>query len=221
MSMEHENTRILSVRDRLARMAPKRAIEILGPELLRTPRLVMRPLVEQDRGAFVEAIRESRPQLEPYFDLWRPGDDDETVFDRQRELTRLGAAKSVECRRAAFLSDDRGERFVGCFNLSNIRRGLEFTAEASWWVRSNLSGMGLGSEGVKGMLEYAIGSPTGNGGGLGLTEVVALLHPDNAASRRLAERVGMHAYRAANAAVLMGDEWVPHVAYRKVAAVMR
>jgi RimJ/RimL family protein N-acetyltransferase len=215
MSTTHENTRILSVRDRLARMAPRRAIEILGPELLRTPRLVMRPLDEGDRAAFVEAIRESRRELEPFFDLWRTGDTDGAVFDRQVELTRIGAARSIECRRAAFLSDERGERFVGCFNLSNIRRGLEFSAEASWWVRSDLARMGLGSEGVKGMLEYAIGCPTGSGCGLSLTQVVALLHPENAASRRLAERVGMHPYKAGNAMVRLGERWVPHVAYRK------
>jgi RimJ/RimL family protein N-acetyltransferase len=207
------NPRMLSIREKLARMAPRRAIEVLGPETLRTDRLILRPLMGKDRAQFTRAIATSRADLEPYYDLWRPGDSDDAVFDRQIELTRVGATTGRACRRGAFLEDGR---FVGCFHLNDIRRGLDFTAEASWWVRSDLGRMGLGTEGVRGMLEYAVGNSLG---GLGLAQVFAFLHPENAQSRRLAERVGMHVFRGQTANVELHGSWVPHVIYRKQAAI--
>ena len=214
MNERPNNPRMMSVREKLARMAPRRAIEILGPELLRTPRLVLRPLAETDRVEFVAAIRESRADLEPYFDLWQPGDTDDAVFERQMELTRRGTATGQSCRLGAFFEDGR---FVGCLNLNDIDRALELRGEASWWVRSNLAGMGLGTEGVRGLLEYAIGDRLGGGGGLGLCQVVAMLHPDNVSSRRLAERVGMHVDPKAATTVRLHGAWVPHVVYCKSA----
>lgn len=206
------NPRMMSIREKLARMAPRKAVEILGPELLKTQRLVLRPLMPKDRAQFVEAIANSRPQLERYYDLWQPGDTDDAVFDRQLELTRLGAATGTACRRGAFLQDGR---FVGCFNISGIERGLEFTGEAAWWIRSDLGRMGLGTEGVKGMLEYAIDETTR--GGLGLLRVVAHLHPQNIASRRLATKAGMHEEYGKRVAVKLHNEWVPHITFvRKV-----
>jgi RimJ/RimL family protein N-acetyltransferase len=219
MNERPNNPRMMSVREKLARMAPRRAIEILGPELLRTPRLVLRPLAETDRAEFIAAIRESRADLEPYFDLWQPGDSDGAVFERQMELTRRGTATGQSCRLGAFFDDGR---FVGCLNLNDIDRAMELRGEASWWVRSNLAGMGLGTEGVRGLLEYAIGDrfgTGGSGGGLGLARVVAMLHPDNASSRRLAERVGMHIDPKAATTVRLHGAWVPHVVYCKSAGV--
>ena len=107
------NPRMLSIREKLARLAPRRAIEILGPETLRTSRLILRPLMGKDRAQFVQAIATSRPELEPYYDLWQPGDSDDQVFDRQIELTRLGAATGLACRRGAFLEDGRFVAYPG------------------------------------------------------------------------------------------------------------
>lgn len=213
MSQRPDNPRMLSIREKLARLAPRRAIEILGPELLRTPRLILRPLMGKDRAQFIAAAAESRAELDTYYDLRRDGDSDDAVFDRQIELTRMGATTGRACRRAAFTEDGR---FVGCFNLNNIERGLEFTAEASWWIRSDLARMGLGTEGVRGLLEYAI---DGQLGGLGLTRVLALVHPQNGPSRRLAERVGMHVDRGHTANVQLHGAWVPHIIYKKQAAI--
>lgn len=205
------NPRMLSIREKLARLAPRRAIQILGPDLLRTPRLILRPLRSDDHDQFIAAAQESRAELDVYYDLRRITDTDDTVFNRQLELTRVGGLTGRACRRAAFTEDGR---FVGCFNLNNIQRGLEFSAEASWWIRSDLAGMGLGTEGVRGLLEYAIDSELG---GLGLMQVVALLHPRNGPSRRLAERVGMHVERGWSTNVQLHGDWVPHVIYKKQA----
>jgi|CXWL01.1.fsa_nt_gi RimJ/RimL family protein N-acetyltransferase len=204
----------LTARRKLAHLAPKRAIEILGPELMRTPRLALRPLMLKDRYAFVEAIRSGRDVLDRYYDLWHPGDTDHEVFERQIELARAGAISGKACRRAAFLDDGR---FVGCFNLCNIEPGLECHAEAGWWVNPALGRLGLGAEGVRGLLEFALDTLPG---ALSLGRVSALIHPQNASSQRLAARVGMREETHEAASVLLNGEWIPHVVFSKSIALV-
>lgn len=107
------------------------------------------------------------------------------MFDRQLRMTHEGDAKGTAWRRAAFLDDGR---FVGCFNLNAITRGLTFTADANWWVSADHAGRGLAGEGVAAMLDVALDDlPRG----LGLHRVSALIAPDNAASLAVARRAGM------------------------------
>lgn len=200
-------------REKLALMAPRRPIEIVSPNLVRTSRLYLRPLTADDRATVIEALRASRSDLEQYMDLWKPGDSDQDVFDRQLELTRLGTKTASSWRRGAFLEDGR---FAGCFNLNKIEYGLAFSAEASWWVRSDLGRQGLGTEGVAAMMDVAIEDLPG---GLRLSRVEAIMHPDNAQSRRLATRVGMSLVEHEAVSAKLNGEWVTHVVYAKTPPV--
>lgn len=197
-------------RQKLAQMAPRRPIEIVGPNLVRTSRLFLRPLTADDRATVIEALRASRSDLEQYMDLWKPGDSDQDVFERQIELTRLGTKTTSSWRRGAFLEDGR---LAGCFNLNKIEYGLAFSAEASWWVRSDLARLGLGTEGVAAMMDFALEDLPG---GLHLSRVEAIMHPDNERSRRLATRVGMRMMENEAVSAKLNGEWVTHVVYAKM-----
>ncbi len=204
--------RSLSLREQLARIAPARPVEILGPELVRTSRLELRPLLENDRASFLEALSHSREELTRYYDLWKPEDRDEDVFQRQLALCRAGSATGKAWRRGAFTP--AGD-FVGCFNLCNIEHGFEETAEAGWWIRSDVGRLGLGREGVSALIQFALD----NGhGGLGLTRVTALIHAQNTASLRVAEHAGMTHAANETASVLLNGHWVPHVVYTRSAS---
>ncbi|MEK6701015.1 MAG: GNAT family N-acetyltransferase [Planctomycetota bacterium] len=205
----------VTIREKLALLAPRRPIEIVGPNLVRTSRLFMRPLTVDDRATVIEALRASRNELDEYMDLWKPGDSDQDVFERQLELTRLGTKTSSSWRRGAFLEDGR---LAGCFNLNKIEYGLAFSAEASWWVRTDLGRQGLGTEGVAAMMDYAIEDLPG---GLRLSRVEAIMHPDNAQSRRLAMRVGMTLVEHEAVSAKLNGEWVTHVVYAKTPALPR
>ncbi|MCT9868686.1 GNAT family N-acetyltransferase [Paenarthrobacter aurescens] len=74
--------------------------------------------------------------------------------------------------------------FVGDCGLTwqNVNGRSEL--EVGYHVRADLQGRGYASEAALACLEYARGT-------VGAALLVAIIHPDNAASRRVAERLGM------------------------------
>lgn len=56
--------------------------------------------------------------------------------------------------------------------------------EATWTIAREHWGRGLGTEAGKAILDYAFGS-------LKVKKVIALIHPENISSRRVAEKIGM------------------------------
>lgn len=155
-----------------------------APGLMRTQRLVLRRLTSSDRAQFERILALSGDHLLPS-KLWRQGDDPRRIFDRQLSLAREGDRTGRAWRRAAFLADGR---LAGCLNLNDIRRGLTFTAELSWWLAPEHCGQGLALEGAAAVLDHALADlPLG----LGLHSVRAVIRADNAPSLRLASRLGL------------------------------
>lgn len=179
----------------------RRAIQVPLPLVRPSGRLVLRALEASDRGAFLAAATASRATIERFVDLWQPGESNASMFERQLELTRMGDATGRAWRRAAFLD---GSFFVGCFSLSAIRFGLELEGEICTWVRSDLAGQGVGTEGVRMMVEHAL-SPMG----LGLGRVVAHIDPENVACQTVAARIGMRRLAELTQLRLRG-EFRPH-----------
>lgn len=177
-----------NVRDRIAELSPTRPIEILPPDATVT----LRALRESDRGLFCEAVASSREQLQRWIGLFRrvglaPEARHESLdelFDRQLALTEIGERTRSACRRVGVLGDGR---IIGCFNLGAISRGLEFQAEASWWVATPWAGKGLATQGVRRLLDYAFADQPD---GLGLHKVLANIQTDNAACLRVATKLG-------------------------------
>ncbi len=159
--------------------------EVLAPGWLRTTRLLLRPLGLSDRKAFIRAVRLSRYDLATHHPLHQQHETDEQLFLRQVRMGLLGETQGTAWRRAAFLEDGR---LAGCFNLGDIARGLEFSAQASWWISADCRGQGLACEGVQAMLDLAL-DPAPRG--LGLLRVSASIAPGHHASRTIACRAGM------------------------------
>lgn len=159
--------------------------EVLAPGWLRTTRLLLRPIGLSDRKAFLRAVRLSRVDLATHHPLHQQSETDEQLFARQVRMASQGEAQGTAWRRAAFLEDGR---LAGCFNLGAISRGLEFSAQASWWVSADCRGRGLACEGVQAMLDLAL-DPAPRG--LGLFTVRASIAPGHHASRTIACRAGM------------------------------
>ena len=64
----------------------------------------------------------------------------------------------------------------------------EAVVEIGYHVRRDLWGQGLATEAAKACRDYGFSQ-------LGLTKLVSLIHPKNASSRRVAEKVGMTLYK--------------------------
>lgn len=203
--------RPVSVRDLLSRTAPAMPVAMSDPWTVRTPRLVLRPLAPSDRAAFMEVLRESRGHLARFFPLGADDESDTDVFDRHMRLTWFAGPVAPDWRRAAF---DREGRLVGGFNLNAIQRGLEFRAEANWWVRRDMTGRGLAGEGVAAMLDLAFRDLTR--GGLGLHRVDALVCPENEPSVRIVRKLGFAADRdGGDEELVIGGERRRHVRYTR------
>lgn len=151
----------------------------------------------------------SRSALDRWAPLHRPGENDDELFDRQVALARAGEAHASAMRRAAWYEG----RIAGGFNITAITRGLQFEADVNWWIRSDLTRMGLGREGLSALLAVAF-APLPQG--LGLQRVLAAIRPDNLWSVRLAERAGFQRLSGQRGTMLVGGRWEPHDLYARV-----
>jgi len=194
----------LDRRPDVASLAASRPTRIETPEMVRTERLTLRPLLSIDRGPFLTLVRSSWEHLAEWVPLHENGESDDAYFDRQLRLCTDGDAKGSAWRRVGVLDDGR---LVGMFNLNAISRGLSWEADAAWWLGVDHLGRGLATEGVRGMLRHAL---TPAPGGLGLFGVHCGIAPANESSRRVAERCGFVHQDGRHSYLKVGGHWAYH-----------
>ena len=146
-----------------------------------TERLRLRPWRDDDL-ADLERINSDRrftrflnPGGEPYSPEWTA----DKLARMQREWTEHGwGSWAVELR-------DTG-RFVGRVGLQ-IHRLWPDDVELGWGVDPELWGRGYATEAARAVLRYAFDR-------CALPRVVSILHPENAPSIRVAEKIGEHPF---------------------------
>lgn len=161
-------------------------------------------------------------------DVWRrwvpaglPHATAEDQFRRELDRSVRGARAGTHLRLAAFERSGVGERggaddpsegsgsaMVGLFALNEIVRGVFQSAHASWQVGAGHMGRGLGTEGVRGILDIAFDADPE---GLGLHRVQANIMPSNAASLRIAEKLGFRREGLAARYLKIAGQWEDHV----------
>lgn len=205
----------LSLATRIAGLRPETPVEV-PVALLRTPRLVLRPLRTTDRAEFLRVLALSRDHLRrfcPLGDPTRPNQSDPDIFERQLDLSLGAQATGRAWRAAAF---DHSGRLIGGINLNDISRGLEHTAELVIWISADAAAKGYGLEGSRAVLDHACAdAPVG----LGLHKISALIAPDNAACIALAHRLGMNRSARQTIELLIGGERIAHNVYEAFAPV--
>ena len=180
-------------------------------ELIRTERLVLRPLRPEDRAEYVRIEREGRDHFRPWVATPPEGDTPERAFERELERSITDRAAGTGERRAAELADGR---IAGLFALSQIFRGAFLSAYAGWRVAADCTGRGLATEGVVALLDLAFApEPLG----LGLHRVQANVIPGNAASLRVAEKAGFRREGVALRYLKIDGRWQDHVMFAKTA----
>lgn len=182
------------------------------PHDLRTPRLTLRRLREDDRDAFVRALRDSRAEVAPRIPLNDIGESDDAFFERLLEQAETGDRNGSAWRRVAV--DPAGE-IIGCFHLNAITRGLSWEADAAWWVAPGHQRRGYATEAGRAMLAFAF-DPMPSG--LGLMTVHGGVQPDNQAGIRTVLRCGFERVPGARSHLKIADRWVAHEFYIACAA---
>lgn len=178
------------------------------PEIVRrTERLVLRRLGSDDEAEFVRAVVESADEWRPWSPAAPSNLTPADLFERELERSVTRAKTGTHLRLAAF---DEAGRLVGLFSLNEIVRGVFHSAHAGWQVRSGWTGRGLGTEGVRALLDIAFDDPPD---GLGLHRVQANIIPGNAASMRLAEKIGFRREGLAERYLRIAGEWQDHAMF--------
>ncbi len=189
--------------------APVRVESIVDPRdthvEIRTPRLRLRPLNENDRSDFCAVYEQNRAHLERFLPLGSADQPSSEIFERQLDLTLAGDETGKAFRRIA--TDLETGAMVGAFNFVVIRRGLEWDADTSCWLAKGHTGRGLAAEGLGALLAYAFADlPTG----LGIHAVNGFIAPDNTASQALAMGFGFQKIPNAQTHLTVGDRWQVH-----------
>lgn len=191
----------------------RRPVEVLPPVERSTERLLFRPLAMSDRAQVLDAVRCSRETLEGRVPLNRDGEPDAAMFERWAFRAAGDDRERTGWRRAAFLETGV---FVGVFNLIKIERGLEWSCEATWWVDRRFTGRGYATEGAAALLAHALDDlPVG----LGLSRVRAMIQPTNAASLRVAEKIGLSPTGERETLPVGGSERA-HLVFERVAGMV-
>jgi ribosomal-protein-alanine N-acetyltransferase len=186
-----------------------KAVEVLAPNILRTQRLVLRPLRASDRDQFLHMVDVSRAQLERWVRPHREGESDVALFERQLKMCEEGDRRGLAFRRVAMLDDGR---LAGCFNLNSISRGIICEADFTWWMSSELTGAGLATEAAEAMIEFAL---LAHPNGLGLHRIQAAIHPSNARSIKMASKLRLKKQDGATVSILMDEQWEAHELYSR------
>lgn len=159
-------------------------VEVESNQGLRTDALTLRPLGYSDEAPFFEALERSRESLRRWIPLEASKQTASDYFKHQVQKAIEGDRSNTAYRRAVFLNDNT---FVGMVNIIKIERGMEWTAEANWWIDSAHAGKGLGTKAIQAMLDHALADmPIG----LGLHAIRAMICLDNPGSVRIAEKLG-------------------------------
>jgi ribosomal-protein-alanine N-acetyltransferase len=173
----------------------------------RTPRMLLRPMNADDGEEFTRVLEVSLAAWAP----WMPsrGNDCSGHDAFGEELARVsrGLAAGTHLRLAGFLEDGR---LAGLFSLNEIVRGPFQSAYAGWSVSADQTGQGLGTEGVRALLDIAF---TDVPNGLGLHRVQANIIPRNAPSLRIAEKVGLRREGLALRYLSIAGIWEDHVMF--------
>jgi ribosomal-protein-alanine N-acetyltransferase len=142
------------------------------------PHVVLRPLAPDDAADLLDLRLRNRLHFAPAEPL---RDDDWFTLARQRSELETEAAARTAGRSLAFGVFADGV-LAGRLTLSSIVRGAFRNAYLGYAIDQGHSGRGIGTA--------AVGQAVGIAWDAGLHRVQAAVSPDNAASRRVLEKVG-------------------------------
>ena len=158
------------------------------PVVLRTDRLILRKPILDDLGAFAQQFAD--PEVTRYIGDGSPRTPERVERGLRNGLLcwdRLGFGPFTVLREGRVIGD--------CMLYPIARSGVDPTdfaargpeIEIGYRLVREAWGQGLATEAARAVLGWA----TSDASGPGLTDLVAVTHPDNIASRRVLEKIGL------------------------------
>ena len=158
---------------------PRHPTLIPLPDELRSARLVLRPLRPADAEQVFAAVDESRAHLRP----WMAWVDAHASVDESRDwCARCAANWLLRAELTVGVFEAASGRYLGCASLHDPDWGLRAFG-VGYWLRASALGRGFATEAARLLVDLAFER-------LGARRVELRCDARNAASRRVAERVG-------------------------------
>jgi ribosomal-protein-serine acetyltransferase len=165
-----------------------------------TPRLELRPFRRRDLDALIEAVRESKADLEP----WLPWAEAKYRRSDALRFIRDSATAWSDARAFDMTIRPRGGVDLHMGNISvwhTSRR--ERSGEIGYWIRSSHTKAGVATEAAARMIQVAFEE-------LGLHRVTLRIAVGNRASERVAEKLGFVQEGLLRREVYIRGEWTDH-----------
>lgn len=172
--------------------------------MIRTQNLILRAPQATDYAAWAVLRMESRAFLTPWEPTWNEDDLTRTSF--RLRVKRVAREIAADEAYSLFILDGRSEMLLGGLTLGLVRRGVAQACTLGYWMGQRHAGKGHMSEAVRGALRFAFQD-------LALHRVEAACLPNNAASRRLLERVGFQQEGTARSYLRINGVWADHLLY--------
>lgn len=179
----------------------------MDPLSRRTARLTLRPLSEDDRTEYLRMEAASEAHARAWLPTPDPALTASERFTRTLETSLREEKAGTGLRRIGVLDDGRIATVVA---LSQIFRGPFLSCYAGWRSSAECLGQGLCTEAMRGLLDIAFAEPPD---GLGLHRVQANIIPGNAASLRVAEKLGMRREGYALRYLKIDGRWQDHAMF--------
>ena len=169
-------------------------------------RVVLRPLIVSDFGAWREVRRRNEEWLTKWEPSRIPGQPD-VIEDKDAFAVRCSARQ-----RERQLGTGYGfgvfvdGQFGGEINLSSVQRGPFQSAYVGYWIDEKLAGKGYTPEAVVVLARYVFDE-------LHLHRIQIAIIPRNTASRRVVEKLDIREEGTALRYLEINGEWEDHVRY--------
>lgn len=139
----------------MTKVRPSASVLLRAPVPVRTDRLLLRPPAVGDGTAIAEAVAESYDALHPWFH--------EGMGDKEREVSPVWQEMVAVRFLAQFLARERLSFYA--FAQDTLCAFVELRPDwrvgrhrLSYWVRSSMTGRGIGTEAVGAITRYAFGA---------------------------------------------------------------
>lgn len=152
------------------------------PEILETPRLVLRTMRRSDAPQLHEALAQSIVELRQYLWFLPWVREEPTLQSAERRCIRAHAAFLLRTDLAYLAVARSSGHLIGSAGLHRTDWSLPRT-EVGYWIRSSETGRGYASEAVRALTQWALT-------GLGARRVELITDELNAGSCRVAIRCG-------------------------------
>ena len=173
------------------------------PVSLRQDRVGLRPLRRSDVHAWREVRRRNDDWLRPW-DPTAPAQDTAPLPTYAQMVSRLRSeARSGRCLPFAITYDNR---FVGQLTVGAIAYGSAAMANIGYWIDQEVAGRGIAPTAVALAVDHCFQA-------LGLHRIEINIRPENAASLRVVDKLGLR-YEGLRPRFLHIDgDWRDHVTY--------